>query len=233
VIDKIVAGDVDADGRVLYTEASGPASQQFAPDGPPGEYGDLWLATGPTRVRGEVCRFYAREATLPPAPSCNAGDLRDIHWTGHATFVALSGSGIVRGEISASGATFTGVPGGVNVTNYALIAGGTAAIVVSGNLTVYRVSFADGATVAVATLPPTAGSALLDVGCHPDLCVVLANGGGTLGGSSLWRVDLVTGAATLARAFDHRIDAAKLSPVSGDVVALEGANLYLLAHVLP
>jgi hypothetical protein len=233
VVDRIVTGDVLPSGQLIYVEEEGPASQQFAPDGPPGEYGDLWNAlVGTPVVRRELCRLYSRDTVLSEAPSCGVVDLRDMHWTSTSAFVALSGTSLIRGVITSVGATLTRVPSAANVANAALVANGTAAIVVGGDLTVRRVNLVDGTVVVVATLPDSAGNALLDIGCHPDVCVVLANGGGTRGGSSLWRVDLATGAVTLARAFDHNIAAAKLSPVSGDVVALEGVNLYLLTGVL-
>jgi hypothetical protein len=93
-----------------------------------------------------------------------------------------------------------------------------------------RVDLATGTTTVAATLGLSASGRSLDISCRPDACVVLTHDGANWG---LWKLDLATSALTLARSFNHALTVAKLSPTSGDVVALEGNNLYFLAGVLP
>ena len=238
VVDRIEAGDVNAAGQVLYTEESGPASQQFVPDGPPAVYGDLWLSTvRPPVVRRDLCRFYSDKVVLPPAPPCTTGLLQDIHWSGANSFVALSGARLIRGTITADGVSMAAVATPTAVTGYSLAGDRSAAIFVGGDATVRRVTIADGTVAAVGTIPILRGAQLLDVGCHPDLCIVLATSGGIPAHWDLWRLDLATGNSAIVRTFDHELITAKLSPISGDVLAMEriglDSGIFLITKVIP
>lgn len=238
VIDRIEAGDVNSAGQLLYTEEAGPASQQFVPDGPPGDYADLWLSTVTSPViRRELCRFFGTGIVLPAAAPCSVGILRNIQWSGPNTFVAMSGSGLIRGAVTSDSVSISAMGTPTSVVSYALVDNHSAVIIVGGDFRVRRVAIADGTVTVVGTLPLPPDAVVRDVGCHPDLCVVLVASGSTPRHWDLWRMDRVTGNAAVVRTFDHELITAKLSPTSGDVVALEpvGADtsMYLLTKVIP
>jgi hypothetical protein len=230
--DYIAAGDVNSAGQILYTEATTPtAPQQFTAPSPPIAYADLWLATPNSPIRRELCRFSEDSAAmlfLPAAPICSippTAILTAVQWLGTNTFAALAGP-IILGTITADGVSFEAVPGTGGTVAYAIVDGGRGAILVSSDSSIRHVSFANDAVTVVATLPVGTGQ-VLDVGCHPDVCIVLANGSGGAAVSNLWKVTLATGASTIVRSFDHKLYSAKLSPVSGDVVALEGTSTFI------
>ena len=104
---------------------------------------------------------------------------------------------------------------------------------VGGDLSIRHATIPGGVVTVVATLPLGPGGQLLDIGCHPDLCIALASSGGTPGTWNLWKINVATGSSAIVRTYTHPITSAKLSPVSGDVVALEGVNVYLLVGVVP
>ena len=220
VDDYIAAGDVNGAGQLLYTEQSATfASQQFAAPPPPIATADLWLSTPTSPTRRELCWF---SGDPTGAPACGVGLLTAIQWLGTSTFAALAGP-IVVGTITATGVTFAAVPGTAGATAFAVVDGGRGAIFVAGDSIVRHVAFADGSITVVAALPVPAGQ-IVDVGCHPDVCIVLANGTGVW---NLWSVSRTSGASAIVRAFTHQLYAAKLSPASGDVVVLEGSNIFL------
>ena len=231
VDDYIWAGDINSAGQILYTEwrrRPPSAPQQFTAPSPPIAYADLWLATPTSPIRRELCWFSGDPTaggSLTAVPACGVDSIDAIQWSGTSTFAALAGS-ILLGTITSSGVTFTKVPGTGSTAAYAMVDGGRGAIFVGGDSSIRHVTFATGSVTVVATLP-VAASKILDVGCHPDMCVVLANGTGGAQVSNLWKVTLATGIATIVRSFDHHLYSAKLSPVSGDVVALEGQVSYL------
>ncbi len=243
VDDYIAAGDINSAGQLLYTEQTAmTAPQQFTAPSPPVAYADLWLAVPTSPSRPELCQFSANAdpaSSLPQAPACGVGVLTAIQWLGTSTFAAQAGP-IVLGTITANGVSFAAVPGTGGATAYAVVDGGRGAIFISGDSLIRHVTFADGTMTVVATLStdpasvsstntmtayPAGVGQLLDVGCHPDVCIVLTNGGGTW---NLWKVDRATGSSAIVRTFTHELYAAKLSPTSGDVVALEGANTFLM-----
>jgi hypothetical protein len=230
VDDYIAAGDVNGAGQVLYTEQTATtAPQQFVAPSPPIAYGDLWLSTPTSPTRRELCWF---SGDTTAAPACGVGLITAIQWSGSNTFLAIAGlsatspispGSLVIGTITAGGATFAAVPGAVRVVAYAVVDGGQGAIFVTGDSVIRHVALPDGAVTAVAALPVHSGQ-IVDVGCHPDLCIVLASGTGVW---NLWSVSRTSGASAIVRTLNHQLYAAKLSPTSGDVVVLEGTNRFL------
>ncbi len=225
--DIIQAGAINRTGQLLYTESSAQALASLPYD--------LWLATqGDPLNRRRLCSQVTEPSGVETI--CGVFDFTDIQWTGTNTFVAVTKSSITQGTITTDFVTLAAVPGTSGVAQYSLVDGARAAVFIVANRAdhaVRRVKMADGTVTVVGTLPLGPGGEILDVGCHSDVCVVLASGGGTPGTWNLWKMDLATGHSAIVRTFDHPIATAKLSPVSGDVVALEGANIYLLTGVIP
>ena len=237
--DLVPWADLSPSGALLYIEQSRPAPPPPLTPFPPaktGTYADLWLAT-PERPldRRELCRLYALDTLtrLAPATACPFTVMSDLRWLGTSTFAVLAGGTLQVGAITSQGVTFTPVPNSPSIGHYALVDGNRAVVFVTASPSVRRLALADGTVTVVATLPLGPGGQVLDIGCHPDVCIVLASTGGASGTWNLWKVDLATGSAAIVRTFTHAISAAKLSPVSGDVLAQEGANLYLLTGVVP
>jgi hypothetical protein len=224
VTDSIRAGDINSLGQLLYVEwsqkAVDPQFFAFRPPPLPADLGaQLWLATP--------------EAPLNRRLIPNGGTLSSIQWSGPNRFVALAGGSFVQGTITADSATFVEVNGTGAVLSYALVDGGGGAMFIDGDRSIRHTTIPGGVVTVVATLPLGPGGQLLDIGCHPDVCVALASSGGTPGMWNLWRIDIATGSSAIVRSYTHAITSAKLSPVSGDVVALEGVNVYLLTGVVP
>ena len=229
---------VNGTGQILYTEMTGPTTLPF----PLGMHGELWLGSaGAFAPRQKLLTLYRDSLGIDLTSTASVNWLSETTWSGSNTFLAIGGHlfpgdslrprGLVLGTISATGATLSVVPGTASdsISHFALINGGSAVLFIDSTAVIRRVDLTTGAVTVTATLGLSAAGRSLDISCRPDACIVLTRDGAW----SLWKLDLATGTLTLARSLAQPLTVAKLSPASGDVVALEGTNLYLLAGVLP
>jgi hypothetical protein len=228
---------VNSAGQMLYTEATGSTALPF----PLGMHAELWLGNaGNFAPRQQLMTLYHDHLGVDETSANAVNWLTETTWSGNGTFVAIGGHlfpgdsirsrGLVLGVISASGAVISIVPGTASdsIAHFGLVAGGSAVIFVDSTAVIRRVDLASGSTSVVATLSLSAAGKTLDISCRPDACVVLTKDGAW----ALWKLDVASGALTLVRSFSHALTVAKLSPTSGDVVALEGVNVYFLPNVL-
>lgn len=240
-----------ADGRLLYAEATAPAGAQSTA---PSET-TLWLtdSTAP----------FQRQAllTLPMfAGSTRVAWLADIAWTGPATFIALAqdlsllghchfcgpidsifyGQAVVRGTITATGATLTVVPGTLGATGYSFAENGASIVyTLRDDRQLYKVAAAGGTATVVGVVTPNGIAQLLGVSCRASNCVVAvdavtltsapANGpiifpSINVGAFELRAMSLTTGIAQVLRtgAAATVFATPQVSPVTGDVVAQVG-----------
>jgi hypothetical protein len=244
--DLFLNATVNAAGQVLYTEMTGQPTLPFSPPPfPLGMHAELWLGSaGNLAPRQMLLTLYHDHLGIDQSSPGSVNWLSETTWSGNNVFLAIGGHlfpadslrprGLVVGTITASGATISVVPGTASdsMSHFGLVSGGAAVIFIDGTAVIRRVDVASGVTTVVATLALSAAGRSLDVGCRPDACIVLTRDGAPAHWD-LWKLDVASGALTLARTFTHELTAAKLSPASGDVVALEGPNLYFLAGVLP
>lgn len=240
--DIFASAAVSGTGRLLYIEMSGSTLLPF----PLGLHAELWLgSSGNFAIRRQLMTLYHDHLGVDGTNPADVNWLSETTWLGTDEFLAIGGHlfpgipdslrprGLVRGAISASGADVIVVPGTAadSIAHFALVDGGSAVLFVDSTAVIRRVVVASGSTSVVATLALSPTGKSLDIGCRPDACIVLTSDGSPRHWD-LWKLDPASGALTLVRTFTHALTGAKLSPRSGDVVALEGDNLYFLANVL-
>lgn len=230
--DIIDAAAVNRQGQLVYAQLTG----QWDLPVPVGFHGELWI-TDPTHPQGR-----RKLLSMYPGGIPGGNWLNELQWSGDNHFLARAGTWsastqsyapgpVVRGEITPDSAIVATVPGTGGTNSYTVIDGGSALLTTNGSRQVTRVSVTDGTTSAVGAIPDVAGAAALGVSCGGAACIVLSSDS-TPTRWRLWQLDPVTGAISLLRSFDHPVTAAKLSPVSGRIVTLEGVNLYLLDLVV-
>jgi hypothetical protein len=230
--DIIDAAAVDRHGELVYAELTG----QWGLPVPIGFHGELWISD-PTHPQGR-----RKLVSMYPHVIPGGNWLDDVQWAGDNQFFARAGTWsaanqdytvgpVVIGQITPDSAIVAEVPGTGGTTSYTMTEGGAALLTTNGSQQIARVSVASGATSVVGAIPDAARDSTLGVSCGGTACVVLSSDS-TPTRWRLWRLDPVTGAISLLRSFDHPISAAKLSPVSGRVVTLEGVNLYMLDLVV-
>lgn len=230
-VDIFTAGAVNGAGQLLYVELTGPTNVPL----PLGSHAELWLATPDDPApRRQLMTLYHDRLGVDQTSGVNW--LVETQWSSTSMFYAIGQHrtplddytpfGIVRGVITASGASVSVIPGTAGAKHYALVGGGSTILYVDGSASIGRIDVATGAATTAATLALGPGGTTLDISCRPDACVILTGSGG------LWKLDVGSGTVTLVRTIAGATTA-KLSPVSGDVVALEGVNLYLITGVIP
>ena len=246
-VSSFPAFALSSDGRLLYVQAvarRGPGSTAPA-------HVTLFLA--------DTAHPFKRQAllSLPTAiAGMTVGWLSDIVWTGSTTFIALAQDfgaaqhcrgciaidtlflpgAVVRGTVSASGATLQLVAGTAGATSYALAENGaTIAFTLRDDRRLLKVPATGGAITTVATVTPAGNAQLLGVSCRGSTCIVAADpvtltaidGGPTLaaitaGPFELRGVSLTTGAVQVLRTATGILATPQISPLSGDVVAQVG-----------
>ena len=165
-------------------------------------------------------------------------------WAESNTFLALGQQlhpdqtlrtlAIVAGSVSDPATVLTPLPGTTAARLFALAQHASSVVFVrEGSRTALEVVSRNGGSAStVAILPVVAGRTIDDIaGCLNQICYLLVGEQqGTR--SSLWRVNLGSGAADSLRAFTRRYTGGRLDPSSGRMVATNG-RLYLFEHVLP
>lgn len=268
-LNSFPAYALGADGRLLYTEAVS-AINSTAPDKL-----TLWLADSASPFQRRAL------LTLPTfAAGLPISWLADIRWTGPSTFIALAqdlefashckfcgpidslygGVAVVRGSITATGATLTPVTGTLGATSYSLAQDSTSIVfTLRDDFRLHKVPAAGGTDTAFATVI-AGGGQLLGVSCRGTTCVVADdavslttvtastitfpsfNGNPT----ELRGVSLTTGTVQVLRNTGALVATPQISPVSGDVVAQVGgafghaqstsssaSNLHLFPGLVP
>ena len=228
--DIIFGEAVNSSGQILYSELTGPSDIPVAID----SHTNLWLAD-PSDVRTR------RNLPLMGEPSV-ANLFGAIQWSGANTFFAreervfpdtdlVSPGAVVRGRIGPSGAVLSEIPGSFATNSYAAVEGGSAILVTDGSAVIRRLSVPEGAASVIGVLPLSQIGRSINISCGPQNCAVLASDS-VPARLIIWRLDPRTGAANSLRSFNHTINAIAVSPASGRIVALEGANLFLLDLVV-
>ncbi len=246
-VSSFPAFALGSDGQLLYVEAvarRGPSSSSPA-------HVTLFLS--------DTAHPFNRQALLSlptTVAGMTVGWLGDIVWTGSTTFIALAQDfgaaqhcraciaidtlflpgAVVRGTVSATGATLQVVVGTAGATSYALAeSGATIAFTLRDDRRLFKVPAVGGTITTVATVTPAGNAQLLGVSCRGSTCIVAADpvtltaidGGSTLasitaGPFELRGVSLTTGAVQVLRTATGILATPQISPLSGDVVAQVG-----------
>lgn len=235
-VDILGAAALDSDGTVLYQEFSGTIGLIT----PLGGHADLWIGD-PLRplVRRKLMSLYRDVLGVDPLPDDQINWLLETNWAGRDTFYVIGEHlrpdatdttiGIARGVISSTGASLWVIPATDKVIHYGIAAGEGELVWLDSLSVLHGIALRDWSTRPVPQPPLTPAGKLLDIGCEPRACVVLAHD--VTGGKaawSLWSVDLDSGSWTRVESYDHSITSAKVSPDGKSAVAVEGENLYLL-----
>jgi hypothetical protein len=244
------AYSLGADGRLIYAEATTHAG--LAATSP--DETTLWLADS-------AAPFQRRALlTLPTfAGSTPVAWLADISWTGPTTFIALAqdlsllghcmfcgpidsifyGEAVVRGTITATGATLSVVTGTAGATGYSFAENGASIVyTLRDDRQLYKVPATGGTATVVGVVTPTGGAQLLGVSCRASTCIVaddvLTLTGISLSGAitfpsivpngvnELRTVSLTSGVSQVLRTNTTLFATPQISPVTGDVVAQTG-----------
>lgn len=171
----------------------------------------------------------AQEITLlAPCPGC-------------ARDTVLTPLAVVRGTISATGATLQMVAGTEGARGYSLAEGGSS-IVFSRGLAISKLPVAGGAITPVLTLGAGIDKRIDDVSCRGTGCVInvyeVFSTGAQVPGYQLFRIATTGGAATvLATTNTDPWAAVRLSPTGTDAVVRVGpyktGDLFLFRNLLP
>jgi hypothetical protein len=246
-VNSFTAYALDANGRLLYTEATAADDgQTLSPDRT-----TLWIA--------DTSMPFVRRALLTLPAFANTTPIEwlvDLEWTGPSTFLALDqdlaiyshcrfcgfvdsafyGIAVLRGTIDQAGVTFVPIEGTTGATSYSLAENGTSIVFTLRNdRRLYKVPAAGGTRTLVTAPMGQAGGQLLGVSCRGSNCVVASDPVtlsddvfGTFpsadpGTRELHAVSLVTGAVLSLRKDTTGIFATpRVSPVNGDVVLQVG-----------
>lgn len=235
-----------SDGRLLYLSALARRGR----DGP--DRTTLWLADS-------ALPFQRRALISFPLNIGGVGIswLTDASWTGADTFLARAGilliqrpcsfctldttvtpSGIVRGTITATGATLSFVPGAESPEVMALAENGGVIVFMRSFTEVLRVPATGGTPTLVAALPTSAR--VTGISCQDSECVITQLGGTVGGGGEgtrIYRIRLATNAVDLLTTVAGRWAGPVLLPTGGDVVMQASTtptrDLYLFKGLLP
>jgi hypothetical protein len=270
--NSFIAYALGSDGRLLYAEAVAKGGVQSTA---PAEI-TLWLADS-------AAPFQRRALlTLPTfAQGTPIAWLADINWTGPASFIALAqdftvlghclncgpvdsifyGQAVVRGTVTAAGATLQVVPGTNGATSYSLAENGASiAFILRDDAHLYRVPAAGGTATSVALVSPNGGVELLGVSCKAATCIVAVDpvtlsavtangvtfGHSNIGATELRAVSLTSGQVQVTRTTTALVATPQISPTTGDVVVqlggafghlqsftTSGSDLHLFQGLVP
>jgi hypothetical protein len=240
------AAALGSDGQLLYISALARRGR----DGP--DRTTLWLADS-------ALPFQRRALISFPINIGGQGVswLTDAQWTGPESFIARAGllnvqracanctldttvvpSGMVRGTITATGATLSFVPGAESPDVVALAENGASLVFMRGFTEVRRVAATGGTSTLVGTLA-TSGR-VTGLSCRGSDCVVTQLGGTVAGGGEgtrVYRIRLATNAIDLLTTVAGRWAGPVLLPTGGDVVMQASTtptrDLYLFKGLLP
>ncbi len=241
-LDVIAGAAMNDRGQLLYVEATGPTDYPF----PVSYHADLWLAdsASPLSPRRRLLALYHDSVGIVTIGPQEINWLSQTVWAELNTFLALGQQlrsdrtlttvAIVTGSISDPATLLTPLPGTASARLFALAQHASTVVFVreGSRTTLESVARNGGSASTVAVLPVVAGRTIDDIaGCLDQICYLLV--GEQQGArSSLWRVNLGSGAADSLRAFTRRYTGGKLEPITGRMVATNG-RLYLFEHVLP
>jgi hypothetical protein len=241
-LDVIAGAAMNDRGQLLYVEATGPTDYQF----PVTHHADLWLADSATPLspRRRLLTLYHDSVGISTIGPQEINWLSQTVWAESNTFLALgqqlhpdqtlSTVAIVAGAVGASAMVLTPLPGTASARLLALAQHASSVVFVreGSRTTLESVVRNGGSARVVAVLPVVAGRTIDDIaGCLEQICYLLVGEQqGTR--SSLWRVNLGSGAADSLRAFTRRYTGGRLEPSTGRMVATNG-RLYLFEQVLP
>ncbi len=251
-VNSFPAYALGADGRLIYAEANTHSGISTAS---PDET-TLWLADS-------AAPFQRRALlTLPTfVGSTPVAWLADIAWTSPTTFIALAqdfslvghckfcgpldsifyGEAVVRGTITATGATLSVVAGTAGATSYSFAESGASIVyTLRDDPQLYKVPAAGGAAVVAGAVTTNTAAQLLGVSCRGSTCVVAddalilsALGAGDAitfpginpnGPNELRAISLVTGLVQVVHSGTSLLATPQLSPVTGDVVVQTGGG---------
>jgi hypothetical protein len=246
-INSFPAYALGSDGQLLYVEAV----SRVGPGSTAPSHVTLFLA--------DTANPFKRQALLNLPTTVGTTPvswLSDLAWTSPTTFVALAqdftaalhclgcsaldsifpGAAVVRGTITATGATLQVVTGTDGATGYALAEGASSiAFTLRNDRRLFKVPAAGGAVTTAATVTAISSAELIGVSCKGSTCVVATDpvslsaiDGGVgfpstgPGPFELRGVSLATGVVQVLRATSSLVATPQISPVTGDVVAQVG-----------
>jgi hypothetical protein len=244
--DSFAGAAIGTDGRLIYLEVStkrGSGGPTGVNQGP--QTTNLWLA--------DTTFPFQRHKLLDLSNGMIVGGtfvnwLRDVQWTGPASFIALAqvdtirpppipaswvdtvfvGVGVVSGTINPSGATLSLLPGTVGAKSYSLAENGASIIFSRSGLTLERVMESGGSPNIVTTIPAASGRKINGLTCRETSCLVATSTPATFPVNQLWLVSLATGAKSqLPVVVD---DFPRLSPVSNEMI---GWNVTTMVSDFP
>ncbi|MES1259208.1 MAG: hypothetical protein ABUL71_01340 [Gemmatimonadota bacterium] len=232
-------------GELLYIEMTG----RIDINAPLAHHADLWLGN-PERIadRRHMLTLYHDIVGRVDTSQSVINWVSEIQWSGTRAFYALgqlkvsglpdSTIAVVRGDIGASGATLSPIAATLRkaYTHMAVIEHGAAILVSDTTPVLRRVSLATGATTAFATMPIDTTGRALAISCRPDACALLTRDGPSSSRPThwdIWRIDLASAAITPLRSYSRAIGGSVLSPSSGDLVIVDGKDLFLLPKAVP
>lgn len=183
--DFVASGALSTDGKLLYLQATSRRNAQL-----PGVT-RLYLSDTTSRAVRRVL------LTMPIALGATSVDwLADMHWTGPDTFIGLAqqftvvsvGAGaardtvfvpvaVVRGTVTAQGATLSPIAGTEGASEYSVIEGGTALMIRTVGFTLKRLPIQGGVPTTAIVMPDLsragAFSRVISHSCRDTTCLVL------------------------------------------------------------
>ena len=236
---------------------------------------DFWVVdtTRPYSLIHKLLTLYRDTVGLAVVSPTTVNWIAQSSWMGPDTFVVVGQNlkpngtfttlGVYRGVIRDTAELTGPLSGTAGKAHYGFADGGhTVVFSDSGSLVLWKASFDDiQPSEMIATIPHDSDRSIVDLSCGGNRCVVLTDEL-VLGrvpaqnhvGATLWELDLATGAVTsrfefpgtgVLKALPNTVS---VSPISGDVVVMQGASwiddphsrpawvggeLYLLPGVLP
>lgn len=252
--DSFAAADIDPTGQLIYLEASSRrGSGGLSGVNPPPQVTNLWLAD-------TVFPFQRRLLAALPVRINNVfvNWFRDTRWTGPTSFLTLAqldsivpvgfgsrvdslfiGLGVVRGDLTASGATFTMIPGTEGTQFYSFAENNASLVIWRTGLAIEKLPLAGGTPVVVGTIPNLTGMHITGLTCQGSTCLVGTSRSAPPDSVGpivrFFRMSLGTGESTeLAVGI---LDSPRISPRSTDVIGRDSNNgvraLYLHQGLLP
>ncbi|MEO5798207.1 MAG: hypothetical protein ABIZ70_01180 [Gemmatimonadales bacterium] len=206
--DVFVTASIGPYGELLYVESSQPPDFFF----PVATEAELWLGSrhAPYGERRHLLRLYRDDNGHPTVSEDQVNWLTDVQWAGQDAFIArayylrpdslLTPFGIARGVITRDTTTLTILPGTAGIIGFVAAEDGNSIVYARAGRTIVSLPSNGLAERIVATLP---SGVISSVSCQQQVCVAVTQDGGSngIGASTLWRVSLANGQATVLRTF--------------------------------